>query len=268
MENLKKSVWPAVFTILGLLITIVGLNANQSGLFLIGGITIIIIGALSFLLFFEKIKPRVFRLVTLALIPIAVLIAVFAFQSVDKTIVFDSETRARDQIVISRLIDIRTAQMYYKAEKNSYASTFEDLISFVTVGKLRVIRAIGAVPDSLLSNPQVKSMKDAEALAIERGYIRRDTMLIPILDTLVKQITSPVDSLCYIPFSGGARFTLSADTIEQGFVRVPVFEVFASYDDIYKGLDEVMIKNKYKDMEIKGLRLGDMTKPITTGNWE
>ena len=53
------------------------------------------------------------------------------FSSVNAPLDFDKQRMERDQVVIDRLVDIRTAQVEYRAQNGRYAATFDELISFL-----------------------------------------------------------------------------------------------------------------------------------------
>ena len=53
------------------------------------------------------------------------------FSSVNAPLDFDKKRLERDLVVIDRLVDIRTAQVEYRAQNGRYAATFDELISFL-----------------------------------------------------------------------------------------------------------------------------------------
>ena len=178
------------------------------------------------------------------------------YDSIESEIKFREETERRKAIVVERLKQIREAQVVYKSRKGEYAKNFEQLTNFLRNDSIQVIYSVGDLPDSLLGQ---------EAKAIELGIITRDTTLIPVRDTLFKQnFDMIVDSLPYIPFSGGKKFNIDAGEIESGKVKVKVFEVSASLGDIYRGLD---IANKNIDTT-EVLKVGSMQEATLNGNWE
>lgn len=167
---------------------------------------------------------------------------------------FEKLAKARREAVIERLKDIRTAQIAYKHTNGEYAKDFDKLINWVKNGKIQVIKKIGDEEDSL---------------AVARGEVIRDTIYIPAIDTVfsatyIGNRKFNVDELPIIPNSGGDRFEMDAGEITRNNVKVKVFEVFAPYTSIYKGLETDKHSIKMDD----GLRVGSMTDPSTNGNWE
>lgn len=180
----------------------------------------------------------------------------FVYDSVNSKITFEKETKRRSDIVVERLKDIRTVQMAYKSTKGSYASSFDSLVDFIQNGKISVIKQVGDFDDSV---------------AVAQGLVTRDTTFINVIDTLFSKTYLQnhlwpfyIDSLPYVPFSDKEKFKIDAGEIEKNKVKVQVFEVFASFGQIYKGLP-------IEDHNIKvgeGLKVGSMTEPSTNGNWE
>lgn len=159
-----------------------------------------------------------------------------------KPINFNEQKDIRYKEVIQKLKEIRTAQMAYKEVKGSFAKNFDDLLYVIKNEKLMLVKVVGNPDDTT-------------------QVIRRDTLYVPVRDSLFAPAYR-VDSLPYIPFGNGEKFSIDAGEIERGKVRVQVFEVRASNEIILNGLDE-----KYYDKK-KGLQVGSMTEPIYTGNFE
>lgn len=194
--------------------------------------------------------------IQLALALAIIALSYFVYNSINSKIEFEKETQKRKDVVAEKLKDIRTAQLAYKNIKGYYAEDFDSLIDFVKFGKMPLIRQIGDAEDSL---------------QVAMGLVVRDTTYISLMDTLFskRQLENRlrafhIDSLPYIPFSGGEKFSLLAGEIEKNKVKVRVFEAGATYKQIYKGLDLDNQSVKIND----GLRVGSMTEPSTSGNWE
>lgn len=82
------------------------------------------------------------------------------------------------------------------------------------------------------------------------------------------------DSLQYIPFSGGRKFSITVTTLTGKSGRpVPLMECGASYQDYLKGLDAGSISGLTDEANnagrYPGLKIGDLTTPNdNAGNWE
>jgi hypothetical protein len=189
------------------------------------------------------------------------------YESIMKPIRFNSERDVRYEKTINRLKDIRTAQVAFKAENGIYTADFDSLVNFIKTGNFRVVVKIGSLSDSLLQ----AGMTEKEAL--KKGIIKRDTILVPILDSLFGK-NYPIDSIRYVPFTNGVNFKLGTAVIETGSkVRVNVFEAAVLNSVLLDGLDKQLVIN-FSDQRKKltgfpGLKVGSMTEATNNaGNWE
>lgn len=184
-----------------------------------------------------------------------VVLSYFIYSSIMGRIEFEKLAKERRNAVIERLKDIRTAQIAYKNANGQFAKDFDKLIGWIKNGKIQVIKQIGDAEDSL---------------AVARGEVIRDTVYIPAIDTVFSATyignrkNFNLDQLPVIPNSDGDKFEMDAGEITRNNVKVKVFEVFAPFTSVYKGLETDKHSIKMDD----GLRVGSMTDPSTNGNWE
>lgn len=189
--------------------------------------------------------------INLVLAVLAIVLAYLIYDGVNQKIIFKKKAESRRVVVQERLLNIVTAQKEFKSQKGKYAANFAELEHFLKNDSLRLVKAIGTVPDSL-----------TETEAVERGIVIRDTNLVPAI-TVFEGKDINVDSLKYIPFSNGNTFKMQADLIEKNEVNVNVFEASAKLADVYNGLKT---RNENVDLEDE-LKVGSLTEPITSGNW-
>jgi hypothetical protein len=172
-------------------------------------------------------------IIKIALVAVIALLGYFIIEGIKKPIDFETEKDKRFEMTISRLKDIRTAQIAYKEYNGYYTPSFDTLVQFIKEGDIRVIRAIGFVPDSL-----------TEAEALKLGLVSRDTFFIPIKDSLFKHVKYNLDSLGFIPCGNHAKFKMDTASVLTGSgVMVKVFEARVSYWDVLDGLDKQLIIN-------------------------
>jgi hypothetical protein len=97
---------------------------------------------------------------------------------------------------------------------------------------------------------------------------------VPVRDTLFNDRPKfCVDSLAFIPFSGGDSIIMKAEVREVSGVKVPLFEARMPYKSLLRGLEEQLVINTIagkEDLELyPGLKVGDIEKPNNNaGNWE
>jgi type II secretory pathway pseudopilin PulG len=192
------------------------------------------------------------------LLVIIVILSYFIYESIMSPIRFNKEKDKRYNKTIERLKDIRTAQLAYRSENNKFTGSFDTLINFVKTGEFRVVRQIG-------------SMDDSAALA--KGLVYRDTITLSVLDSIFKK-GYPVDSLRYVPYTGGAQFEMGAGEILTGSgLTVKVFEAKIHNDILLKGLERQLVVNlndlRRKLERYPGLQVGSLEVATNhAGNWE
>lgn len=181
----------------------------------------------------------------------------FVYESVMQPIRFGNEKDKRYAATIQRLKDIRTAQVAYRSVYEKYTGSFDTLINFLKEGQFTVIRQIGSEDDSV---------------AVANKQVYREEVKINVCDSLFKGVV--VDSLRYVPFSGGSTFEMQSGEIETSSkIRVKVFECKAHNNVILKGLDRQEIIN-LNDLartveRFPGLQVGSVEEANNNaGNWE
>ena len=191
-----------------------------------------------------------------------VFLAYATVQSISKPIAFQKEQKKRYAETVQKLKDIRTAQGAYKEVNGDYTASFDTLINFVKTGEFSIVRKVGEIPEDLLGQITEKE-------AIQKGMIIRDTTKVSVLDSLYPA-NYQIDSLRYIPYSGGREFTMKKGVIETASkLKVKVFEASAPSKYILTGLDEQEIINLNDGLDYKGLKVGSVTEVNNgAGNWE
>ena len=238
--------FPGLLVVVGLLLLITG--TNQNWMFKLGGAAIAVVGIITCL----KIAGIITKGVSIVVMVIMVLgsagMAYLDYHSIDSRLKFLEKKDLIASHVIQRLKDIRTAEVAYHDANGRYTANWDTLESFILTGEIPMIKAYGEKPDTL-----------SEVEAIEMGLIVRDTVYQSVLETeflteaALRQRTYPfhVDSLRYVPFSGGKTFDLQAGHIlDASGRRSAVFE--AKDPDPFDG---------------EPLQVGDMNKVSVSGNW-
>jgi hypothetical protein len=121
---------------------------------------------------------------------------------------------------------------------------------FVNIDSFPVIKALGTVPDTL-----------TEQQAVDMGLVTRDTLMVSVRDSLFKS-GGDINDVRFIPPGNTQEFTMESGMVEKGQVMVPVFQVVALNSYIFDGI----VPEYYEPQ--KDLRVGSMTEPSTSGNWE
>ncbi len=198
-------------------------------------------------------------IIKIALLGVIVALAYLIVVGINKPIEFEEQRVLRFNQTINRLKDVRTAQVAYKEVTGFYTPDFDTLIDFIKKEDIRVVRAIGFVPDSL-----------TEAEALKLGVVSRDTFYVPIIDSLFKHIRYPIDSMAYTPAGKRTRFLMDTAAVMTGSgVEVKVFQCYALNKDILDGLDKQLIINYNALKNDSCLRVGNLIEANNNaGNWE
>lgn len=208
-------------------------------------------------------------------------------KSIQKPVEFNNEVAARSQVAIQRLKDIRTLQVAFKSENGRFSPTIDSLKLFYNEGKMNIIMQIGSNDDSIaVANTEAikkanRRLKPAELTAkLQEAYNNGQKVVfstvtaIPVKDTLFNNRPDfCIDSLKYIPFSGGQEVQMEATIKTVSGVQVPLFEARMPYRALCQGLDNQLRINldaERKDQnKYEGLQVGSITAPNNNaGNWE
>ena len=200
-----------------------------------------------------------FKVLTYVVFPLLIILLVYlVYDSVMQPVRFQKEVSRREAVAIDRLTSIRTLQEVYKEYNRRFLSTTDSLIDFYKNGQITIVRQIGSMDDSL---------------AVAEGRVSRDSIKIMVRDTLLKGKGNIIDSISFIPFSGGKRVEMDAVVRKVSGIEIPLFEARMPYDYLLSGLDRQLVVNlkaEKEDMgQYTGLKVGDIENPNNNaGNWE
>ena len=207
---------------------------------------------------------------------------------VRELIYFDEEQKMREEIAIQRLKDIRDLQNAYKSVNGRYVSTIDSLQRFYREGTMPISIQIGSNYDSLaIANtkrikarfPRLKGEELSRKLyeyylAGEKNLVFTRTVSVPVRDTLFRSRPDfNVDSIAFIPFSGGIPIQMDATIRTVTGVRVPLFEASIPYRLLLKGMNTEYVEQRIKWANdagrYPGLRVGSINAPNNNaGSWE
>lgn len=192
---------------------------------------------------------RILINVVLIILIIGLILALYG--GIQEPIKFKAEKDRREQVVITKLMQIRTAQELFRNITEQFAPNFDTLKQVLETEKFSIVSVIGDPDD-----PNFK------------GVITYDTTYSPAIDS-VRALGLNLDSLKYVPFGGGATFNIEADVIDYQSTKVPVVEV---------GVKRKVFMGRFGDTRFKKydqkfnpespLKFGNLTAPNLSGNWE
>ena len=203
--------------------------------------------------------------ITLILIPVNIILAFFVYNSISSEVEFNKIAKERIAENVQKLKDLRTLQIAFKRENETFADNFNSLMNFLQNDSTRIVKMEG-VNDTLIDGEEI-----SDELALKLGLIKRDTIYVSAMESIFDEnyINSrdnnypfDINSLNIIPFTN-KQYNIDANVIEKGKVSVQVFEISATYKDIFNGLDA---ENKKYDLNSL-LKVGSMTEASLNGNW-
>ena len=124
------------------------------------------------------------KVLNVVLVGLVIALAYANFSSVNAPLDFDKKRLERDKVVIERLIDIRTAQVEYRAQNGRYAATFDELIAFLD-DSMKVVNKTYILNDkqlALVRDFKVEDTKPKDADAMEFSEDEADQIVLNILN--------------------------------------------------------------------------------------
>lgn len=223
--------------------------------------------------------------IVLALAACALVYAIYS--SVMKPVNFNKEKARRQEVAVQRLKDIRTLEVAYKGVNNRYTADIDSLINFYNTGKMDITMQVGSKDDSLAWENTERLKKVYKKLSKQELndkfmelYKQGEKLVfaistpIAVRDTLFNgRENFHIDSLAYIPFSGGQKVEMDAIVKTVSGVQVPLFEARMPWRAVLKGMDNQLRINLDAECEdlghYQGLQVGSISNPNNNaGNWE
>lgn len=195
-------------------------------------------------------------IIKIALGVVIIVLGYFLYSSIMKPVRFQEEVNRRNEQIVNRMKDIRTAETLYKQFNNQYTASFDTLINFLKTGEIPVVKMVADPNDTTFT----RSISDTV------GYIN-------IADSLFsKRPNFKIEDLAVIPFSDGRRFEIETSKIDKGGVMVSVIEILVPYDYYLYDLDKQDVVNlaerQKRINKYPGIKMGSLTEASTDGNWE
>ncbi|MFK7806333.1 MAG: hypothetical protein AB8F74_00905 [Saprospiraceae bacterium] len=195
-------------------------------------------------------------IINLVLVALVALFVWILISSIREPIAFQAEKYKREQAVISKLKNLRTAQEIYRDVTGAFSNDYKQIRDTLRYGRIMNI-AVEGDPDDPNNN-----------------IITYDTTYEAAMD-YVKKAGLNLDSLEYVPYSSGKKFELFADTLTYQKTLVHVVEAKTKYADFmgafvdpkYKKYDDNYNPDQPGERKYY-LKFGNRSAPNTSGNWE
>jgi len=172
--------------------------------------------------------------------------------SIREPIAFKAAKQKREEAVIDRLMKVRMAQEAFRNIKGGFAPDFDSLAYVLRNDSFSIVKVIGDPDDPDYT-----------------GEIIYDTTYVPAYDSIRKELGLPLDSLRYVPYSGGTQFEIQADTITYQKTNVPVVEVGVRREAFMGPYRDPRFARYDADYDPNSvIKFGNMNAPNLSGNWE
>ncbi len=191
-------------------------------------------------------------IINLVLLAVAVALVWALARSIKEPIAFGAERVKREDAVVNRLKDIRSAQQLYRDVTGAgFARSFDELIRVLKNDNIPIVSIYGDMDDPDFD-----------------GEIRYDTTFVPAIDS-VRQLGIELDSLPFVPYSGGKRFELKADTTTYQSTLVDVVQVKTKYREFMGAYADARFKRYDQSYDPdKDLKFGNLSTPSLSGSWD
>ena len=190
-------------------------------------------------------------IISLVLALVIAFLGYLLYANIQEPIAFQKVKNEREDVVVSKLKEIRTAQELYRDITGHFSNNF-DTLSYVLTNDSLVFENIMGDPDDPTNSVFIRTISKSAAI-----------------DT-IRALGINLDSLRYVPYNKeGAKFDIYADTMTYQSTLVNVVQVatnWKSFMGSYGSVKYSKYDNSYNPNKL--LKFGDMNAPNITGNWE
>lgn len=193
-------------------------------------------------------------------------LAYLVYDSITGPVRFNQVKEARYKKVIANLKDIRQSQLAHRTVTGAFAPSFDSLVKFLDTAQFTITqRRDSSIVDELLTKRYgVTTFKDI-VIIDTLGYASVKDSLFGDSDRYKTMMNIPIEGV-------NKTFDMKAGYLEENNIKIPVFEVTASKDDILFDQDPNLLIQEKQVVSVDGvngthLRVGSMTEVNTNGNW-
>ncbi|MEH6537430.1 MAG: hypothetical protein V7719_13610 [Psychroserpens sp.] len=211
----------------------------------------------------KKAKP----ILNILLWALIVFLGYITFMSVYGEMQFNKLREDRYKIVITKLKDIRDAQLAHRTVNKEFAGNFDDLIKFIDTAKFTITQR----KDSTVIDADLTARFGG--VETTRDIVIIDTLgFVPVRDSLFGADTR-YKTIMNLPEGigpAGAKFQLKAGKLDDS--GISVFEAWVDKDVILHDQDKNLVNKEKEVMSVDGVRgpklkVGSMEEAETGGNW-
>ncbi|MGO3238258.1 MAG: hypothetical protein ACTIKA_08295 [Psychroflexus halocasei] len=189
----------------------------------------------------------------------------YTYKSVYGPVEFNKVKEKRYQKVISKLKDVRDAEMAHKEINGTFTGSFDSLVKFLDTAQYVVTQR----RDTTFLDEEYKKTygvdKYVEDVVIDTlGYTS-------VKDSLFKK-TNRYKDMMNVPYTDNKKFELKAGYLQKDNNKIAVFEAKVNKSDILSDLDQDLVVQEKQTIAVDGvngeyIKVGSMSEVNTSGNW-
>jgi len=142
----RKYSVPFLFTVIGLLVLIVGIMQGQQPNFLLAAAMILMAGILSTLFSLGKLRPTMVMIVGGIFGVVALFLFWISYDGISESVQYQKDRDQSIEMAKQNMMDIRFLQKVYKEKNGKYIDNWDDLIDFAENGTMPYLYSKGSVP--------------------------------------------------------------------------------------------------------------------------
>jgi hypothetical protein len=210
----------------------------------------------------------------LAVLTVAIaVLAWIVFRQIMVPLEYEKELKVRENAVIERIVQVRSAEQAFKLKYNRYTADWESLINFALHDSLTFERKLVDENDSLA----MVALKRSGRQNVEKFMMAaRDTIFVNRSKQKITLTTQQIQDMKFIPYAQpGTEFFLDATMFTtESKVVVPMFWARAPYKAFMWDLDEQELVNLIDNAKnvfnkYPGIEVGAIDRATNdAGNWE
>ena len=190
-------------------------------------------------------------LLNLVLVALIAALAYLLYSGIAEPIKFKAEKDKRKDAVVAKLEQIRTSQELYREITGEFAKDFNSLATTLKTDSIPFRQ--------VLEDPEFPGDPDKFIVNI---------LLYSAIDSL-NSMGIDLDDLANVPYSNGAKFSITSDTLTYQKTNVWVTETMTKWSEFmgeYASTSYMKYDDTYNPANMIGF--GSMNSPNLEGNWK
>ncbi|HFB99869.1 MAG TPA: hypothetical protein ENJ53_03595 [Phaeodactylibacter sp.] len=197
-------------------------------------------------------------IINIILIALVAVLGYLLYYGISEPISFGDAKKTRVAAVTDRLKQIRYAQEFYRDITGKFANSFDSLQYVLKNDSFTLVKIIG--------DPDDPNSDNFERIETKKSAYDSIQSLLKNPNAKIKIV---LDSLPFVPYGGGAKFDIAADTMTYQKALVNVTQVSTKWRTFmgkYADPHYARYDNSYDPDNL--VKFGDMNGPNLNGNWE